>query len=591
MYSASAVKPDWHRSKLHSVKKIFAALTIAVLSLAALTACSTGGVQAGSVIRVGLLNDFNSINADNVTADGALETNQEVAALTVPSFYYVEADETLVANQEFGTVTVVSKQPYQVRYTLTGAAEWSDGQKVTANDLLLSWLAARNPLDAGFNSSRTGSGLKWATSVPVVSSDLKSLTVTFDHPVADYRTALTVNAAAHIVAQKAFGTTENTSALARFSLAVSTANLEDQKLLAEKYAELYLARNLGTLAPKVGAGPYLVTAYSEGKSLTLKANSNFTWGPLPKIETVEIKFLSDSTTMMAALQANQIDIASPRESGIATVSDLVALAKTTGSVLEVGGSHSAEAIMLNFGEGSVFSSAGNDVTKVTAVRSAFLKMVPIAKILTALSADSPVIEAKSWIYSSKSNYYTPFVEANGSASFTVQNAELAQELLKQSKIRTPVEVRVLYDQNNPRAKAEFNLLNQYAGSVGFNLIDVSSRNPREIYTTGEFDVYISIVALAGEVGGDPYWFTGSSVTKFVDPALDALLGDLSGKAEAIDQVATLKKIDTQLYSAQFGLPLYQVPSMLAYGKKVKSVVASPVGASATYGYWNWVVSN
>jgi hypothetical protein len=56
-------------------------------------------------------------------------------------------------------------------------------------------------------------------------------------------------------------------------------------------------------------------------------------------------------------------------------------------------------------------------------------------------------------------------------------------------------------------------------------------------------------------------------------------------------VATLKKIDTQLYSAQFGLPLYQVPSMLAYGKKVKSVVASPIGASATYGYWNWVVSN
>jgi hypothetical protein len=218
-------------------------------------------------------------------------------------------------------------------------------------------------------------------------------------------------------------------------------------------------------------------------------------------------------------------------------------------------------------------------------------MVPIAKIMTALSADSPVIEAKSWIYSSKSSYYDPFVQSNGSNDFAIQNAEQAQELLKTNNLRTPVDVRVLYDQNSPRSKTEFNLLNQYASTVGFNLVDVSTRTPREVYTTGEFDVYIGAEAMAGEVGGDPYWFTGSSVTKFVDPALDLLLADLSGKSEAMDQVATLKKIDAELYKAQFGLPLYQVPSMLLYGKHVKTIVASPTGSSPTYGYWNWTVSN
>ena len=80
------------------------------------------------------------------------------------------------------------------------------------------------------------------------------------------------------------------------------------------------------------------------------------------------------------------------------------------------------------------------------------------------------------------------------------------------------------------------------------------------------------------------------MTKFADPSLDALLADLSGKAEALDQVATLKKIDAQLYKSQFGLPLYQVPSMLAYGKHVKGIIASPLGSSATYGYWNWAIS-
>ncbi len=573
------------------MKKFLAAVAIAALAALGLTGCSSNGIQSGSAIRIALLNDFNSLNADNVTSDGAIATNKEIAALTSPSFYFLDADESLVSNEEFGTVTVVSKQPYKVRYTLTGAAKWSDGQMVSANDLLLSWLAAKNPLDAGFNSIRSGSGLKWANSVPVVSPDSKSLTVTYEHPVADYRTAMTITAAAHIVAQKAFDTEDARVALTRFSSAVSLANLEDQKQLAAQYSQIYQSRNLGTLAPKVGAGPYLLKAFSQGKSLTLAANPDFTWGPLPKIETVEIKFLSDSTAMMAALQADEIDVASPQESGIATVADLVALAKSTGSTLEIGGSHNIEAIMLNFGEGSAFSAASNDVTKVATIRNSFLRMIPIGKIQTALSSDSPVIEAKSWIYSSKSIYYAPFVETNGSKNFSLQNAEVAQESMKQANVRTPIDIRVLYDQNNPRSKAEFSLLSQYSAAVGFNLIDVSTRNPREVYTTGAFDAYLATVALAGEVGGDPYWFTGSSVTGYADPALDSLLGELAGKAEAMDQVAILKKIDAQLYSSQFGLPLYQVPSMLAYGKKIKSITASPIGSSATYGYWNWSVSN
>jgi len=573
------------------VKKFLAALFVAVFGVLGLTGCSTSGIQAGSVIRIAVLNDFNSVNADNVTADGSLATNQQVAALLDPSFYFIDSDETLVANQEFGTVKVISKQPYQVRYTLTGNAKWSDGQAVTADDLLLSWLAAKNPLDAGFNSNRAGSGLKWATSVPQLSADGKSLTITFDHPVADYRTSLTLNAAAHLVAEQAFTLTDKAAALARFELAVTSANLEDQKLIAEQYAQIYLAKNLGALAPKTGAGPYLVSSYSEGQKLVLKANSAFSWGPLPKIETVEIKFFSDSTTMLAAMQSGDVDVAAPKESGIATVADISALAKSSGATLEIGGSHDIEALLLNFAEGSVFSATGNDPAKAVTLRTAFLKMVPIAKIMTALSADSPALEAKSWIYSSKSDYYQPFVQSNGSSNFALQNAEQAQELLKSKNIRTPIDVRVLYDQNNPRSKTEFALLNQYANTVGFNLLDVSSRNPREVYTTGEFDVYITTEPMAGEVGGDPYWFTGSSVTKFADPALDALLADLSGKSEAIDQVSTLKKIDTELYAAQFGLPLYQVPSMLAYGKNVKAIVASPTGSSATYGYWNWSLSN
>ena len=567
------------------MKKFFATFIAFVFVAVSLTGCSANGLQAGSELKIALLGGFNSINADNVTADGSLATNHQVANLLAPSFYFLDSDESLVANKNFGTAKVISKQPFAVRYSLTGNAKWSDGQQVTADDLLLSWLAAKNPLDAGFNSARTGSGLKWATTTPQVSADSMSLTITFDHPVVDYRTSLTVNAAAHIVASKAFALNDNSAALIRLRTSILEANLEDQKLIAEQYAQIYLAKNLGTLAPKVGAGPYLITGFSEGESITLKANGSFNWGPLPRIENIELKFFADSTSMIAAMQAGQVDVAAPQESGIATVADLLALAKSSGLTLNVAGSHDIEAILLNFGEKSIF--AGDNQS----LREAFLKMVPIAKILSALSVGSPVIEAKSWIYSSTSRFYAPFIEANGSADYAIQNAEQAAEILKQSRTRTPVEVRVLFDSNSPRAKTEFALLGQYANSVGFNLIDVSSRTPRDVYTTGDFDVYITTEALAGEVGGDPYWFTGANVTGFQDQQVDGLLAELTSKAEELDQVSALKKLDAQLYISKFGLPLYQVPSMIAYGKRVKTIVPSPIGSSATYGYWNWAVSN
>ena len=129
-----------------------------------LAGCSASGVQAGSVLNIGLTDDFNSLNADNVTDEAAIDVNREIANLVNPSFFFSDSNGELVANSEFGKVEVLSDNPLTVRYALTGRAKWSDGVKVSARDLMLSWLAARNPADAGFNSIRSGSGLKFATS-------------------------------------------------------------------------------------------------------------------------------------------------------------------------------------------------------------------------------------------------------------------------------------------------------------------------------------------------------------------------------------------------------------------------------------------
>ena len=570
------------------MKRVLAVWLVAMLTTVGLSSCATSGIQSGTALSIAQIDEFNSLNSDNVTTEASLAVNQEVSTLINPTFFYIDADGELVANEKFGTVEILSQKPFKVRYGLTGEASWSDGQQVTARDLMLSWLAGRNPADAGFNTVRAGSGLRFSQGVPLVSADALAIDITFDRAIADWRTALTVTAAAHLVAQAAFETQTVREAFDRFDSAISTASVSEQALLSEKYAAIYLVRDGLSQAAKVSAGAYLVSSYAAGSLLTLKANPAFTWGPLPRIETLNLRFYSDSTAMLAAMQLGEVDIAAPLESGIATNSDLIGLAKAAKASYEFAASNSIEAILLNFAEGSLFSDLTHP--EASTLREAFLMMVARVKILTALSSDNAVIEARSWIYSSASNYYTPFIESNGSAEFLIQNAERAQELLADSSLAKPIDVRVLFDKDNPRAKIEFALLGQYAAQVGFNLIDVSADDPRIVFSVGGFDAFISTVGLAGEIAGDPYWFTGASVGQFENAKVDELLVKYSNQENPLDQIAVLKEIDAELFAARFGLPLYQVPSLLVYSNRVTSIVKAPFGQSATYGYWNWTVA-
>ncbi len=569
--------------------KRFLIFVLAALMLTpTLVACTPSSLQSGSVLNIGLTDDFNSLNADNVTGEASIVVNEEISKLTNASFFYTDGNGELVANENFGSVEVVNESPLRVRYSLTGKAKWSDGVAVSARDLMLSWLAARNPADAGFNTVRAGSGLRFTTSVPVVSADGKAIEVTYDRAVADWQTAITITAASHLVAQQAFGADNLESAWARFDEAIASASVADQGLLSAQYAQLYLDRGSLLEVAKVGAGPYLVKEFQPGQLLSLKVNPEFAWGPEPKIETLNIKFFSDSTAILSALQTGQVDIAAPQESGIASNADLISLAKVAGARFEFATSTSIEAVLLNFAEGSVFSDATS--SNAASLREAFLKLIPRAKILTALSSDNPVIEARSWIYSNSSNYYAPFIQSNGSQDYLVQDAERAQELVEKSDAQTPIDIRVLFDANNPRAKKEWQLLGEYASLAGFNLIDVSSKEPRTVFTTGAFDVFITTVKLAAELNGDPYWFTGNSVGKFTSAKIDSLLAKYAAESKPLDQISVLKDIDAELYASKFGLPLYQVPSLLVYGERLASVIKAPYGASATYGYWNWSIT-
>jgi len=57
----------------------------------------------------------------------------------------------------------------------------------------------------------------------------------------------------------------------------------------------------------VGTGPFRVASWNPGSSLIARANTDWFLGP-PRVEAIDIRFISDSTTMLANLLAGDVDL-------------------------------------------------------------------------------------------------------------------------------------------------------------------------------------------------------------------------------------------------------------------------------------------
>lgn len=73
-----------------------------------------------------------------------------------------------------------------------------------------------------------------------------------------------------------------------------------------KYFKQMGPNNFGN-AP-VGTGPYMLSQWKKGVSITLKANPHY-WGPEPSIKTLVFTFVADPATRLAELATGQVDMA------------------------------------------------------------------------------------------------------------------------------------------------------------------------------------------------------------------------------------------------------------------------------------------
>jgi peptide/nickel transport system substrate-binding protein len=143
--------------------------------------------------------------------------------------------------------------------------------------------------------------------------------------------------------------------------------------------------------------------------------------------------------------------------------------------------------------------------------------------------------------------------------------------------------------SNPRSAAEWILLRERAASAGFNLKAVAAADFEAALTSGNFEVFIGARPIVSLPSENLFSLTTGSFVGYKNKAVQAALTEFSAAKDEQGRGAALKEIDAQLVADAYGMPLYEVASLVLFTDRIEGFAVAPMADSVTWGYQNWSI--
>jgi peptide/nickel transport system substrate-binding protein len=253
-------------------RKLFVLVSMLVFASMVLSACGGAGQASNKTITIAYTQEPDNVAAEYSNMTYSAWLDQVVGA----SLVTWDAKNNLVAQLAAEVPSAangdVSADGLTVTFKLKPNLKWSDGQPLTSKDVLFTWQSQVDPKNAPI--SRAG--------YDQISS--------IDTP--DNNTAVLHFKALYPSWPVLFSVGPNTTGM------LLPAHLLQGQTGLEKNAEIH--------KPTVGAGAYLIKEWVAGDHMTLVVNPNY-YGTKPKIGQINIKFVPDTTTALAALKTGDVD--------------------------------------------------------------------------------------------------------------------------------------------------------------------------------------------------------------------------------------------------------------------------------------------
>lgn len=571
------------RFKSQGSRRVGVALAVAGVSVLALAACTTdpntsGGGEAGDTITVAVTNEATSFNSS--TPQGNLDTNGMIQYLTgttgtsggasLGGFYTLDSEFQIVHNDSIGSFEKISDDPLTVEYKLNEGLKWSDGEPITADDMLVAWAIGSGYYDDATLDAATGevsSGTQYftlagstdgldTTAFPEFGDDGLSMTITYGAPFVDWELGNMLDKPAHVLADKAGVSLEEFVQTLKDTPQGDPAAPVEANPVIKAAADFWNTGYDFTSFPEdesllVASGPFVVSAYTANQSLTFSKNPEYKGADEPAYEELVLRFIGDSNAQVTALQNGEVNVIYPQ----ASADTLTALENANLEVLE-GDQLSYDHLDLNF---------GSPVFQDPVVREAFLKTIPrqqiLESIVTPVNPSAAVLNSQIFVPANPE--YTDAVAASGYDAFAEPDIEGAKALLAGA---TPT-VRILYNTENPNRVDSFQAIQASAAEAGITVVDAGSPDWGSLLPGGDYDAAIFgwISPGAGNAALAQIFKTGGggNYNKYTNAQVDALVDQAQTELDS-DALSQLK-IEIDAFTAQdfYGLPLFQSPGLFA----------------------------
>ena len=333
------IKEDYVTRVTPRKSRVGVAVAMAAAAGLLLAGCASGntaetntGGEGGGTITVAITNAVTSFNGS--TPQGNLDSNGMVGYLTgvasglgLGSFFTLDPEFNVVPEKGFGSYEKISDDPLKVQYTLNEGLKWSDGEPITADDMLFAWVSASGWFDDATLNEETGEPEKGTqyfslagstagldmTAFPEISDDNLSMTITYDEPFVDWEYVNLMDKPAHVMAKQADLTVEELRALF-----TDSPKGDPAKPAAEPIAELKQIADFWNTAydtttmPEnedllVSSGPFVVTDFVPEQSITLSKNPEYQGDHKVAYDNLVFRFIGDSNAQITALQNGEVN--------------------------------------------------------------------------------------------------------------------------------------------------------------------------------------------------------------------------------------------------------------------------------------------
>ncbi|GHO67302.1 ABC transporter substrate-binding protein [Ktedonobacter sp. SOSP1-52] len=267
----------------------------AILVLLAMLIVACGGSSGNSTATSNKLSDDKQIYvspdsglSDVATLDPALSTDSaSISALDMMFVGLVQLDDNLKVYGELAQTWNTSSDGLTWTFTLRQGLKFSDGNPITADDVIFSIDRALKPelkstVAPAYLALVKDSDKRFAGKVPTLIND--SL---FAPDPSTVKIVTTQKAQYFLDA-----------------LTYSTSYVVE-KSFVEKYGDTDFLKHLGEGGC---SGPFILDKHVSGQQVSFTPNKNY-WGPKPQLKKVVFPFYKDPQTTYKAYQSNQVDTA------------------------------------------------------------------------------------------------------------------------------------------------------------------------------------------------------------------------------------------------------------------------------------------